>query len=145
MPLKFNPRDMPGATDTPKPAAGIRHAAGKVRLDLIPPEWVWGVGQVFTRVIESGKYPDRNWEKGMKWSYCFGAMLRHGFKFICGQKYDPETGCHHMAMVAWNALALMSYDIRGIGENDLPGKFEWLEMVVTEPTNPWVPFNDEEE
>ena len=45
-----------------------------------------------------------------------------------GQRYDGlefnkglgTTGCHELAMVAWNALALMVYDLRDIGTNDLP-------------------------
>jgi hypothetical protein len=41
-----------------------------------------------------------------------------------------------MAHVAWNALALMSYDIRGVGENDLNVNPEWLAAVAEEPAEP---------
>ena len=36
-----------------------------------------------------------------------------------GERDDPETKCHHLAHVAWNALALMVYEMRGLGEDDL--------------------------
>ena len=97
-------------------SVGIRLDDGKVRLDLIPPEWIWALGQVLTS--GAAKYAERNWELGMKWGRVIGPLLRHTMKFICGERYDPETGNHHMAMAAWNCLALMSYDLRKIGEDD---------------------------
>lgn len=114
------------ATKVSQPAdgGGLRFDAGKNRLDLIPPEWVWGLGKVLTKGAQ--KYDARNWERGMDWSKCVGCALRHTFKFACGERYDEETGCHHLAMAAWNMLALMSYDIRGIGQNDLVGDMKWI-------------------
>lgn len=97
---------------------GLRHNAGKNQLELIPPEWTWGLGMVLTR--GAAKYAVRNWERGMKWSYPVGCALRHIYKFVCGERYDPETGCHHLFMAAWNCCALATYDLREIGENDLP-------------------------
>ncbi len=107
---------------------GLRLNTGKCMLELIPPEWVWALGDVFTQ--GAIKYAIRNWERGMRWAICVGCALRHIFKFCVGQRYDDETGCHHLAMAAWNCLALMSYDLRGIGENDLPkSDFAILAMV----------------
>ena|ERR1035437_1106545 len=111
---------------------GLRHNSGKVQLELIPAEWTWALAMVLTR--GAAKYAPRNWERGMKWSYPVGCALRHIAKFVCGERYDKETGCHHLAMAAWNCLALMTYDIRGIGENDLgPADVNWLEQVAAEP------------
>ena len=101
----------------PITSGGLRHDTGKVRLDLLPAEWVWGLGQVMT--AGALKYAPRNWEKGMAWSKVLGPMLRHTFKWMAGEIYDAETGCHHLAMVAWNALALMVYQLRLIGEDDV--------------------------
>lgn len=95
----------------------LRYDHGKVQLDLIPPEWYWALGNVLHAGAQ--KYAPRNWEKGMKWSRVVGSLMRHLLKFMVGERYDEETGCHHLAHVAWNALALMSYDIREVGENDL--------------------------
>jgi hypothetical protein len=97
---------------------GLRLDTGKNRLDLIPPEWEAALGDVLTQGAK--KYADRNWERGMAWSKMIGCAKRHRMKFEAGERYDPETGCHHLAMAAWNMLALMVYDIRDIGEDDLP-------------------------
>lgn len=128
------PHPAPGHMDAAQPApatpgplfkgrqvadgGGLRKDDGKNKLDLIPPEWIWALGAVLTQGAE--KYAVRNWERGMAWSKMIGCGLRHVFKFVCGERYDPESGCHHLAHAAWNFLALMTYDIRKIGENDLP-------------------------
>lgn len=95
---------------------GLRYNDGKLRMDLIPPEWDKALAEVLTAGAD--KYAARNWEKGMAWSKVFASLQRHINTWQSGETYDPETGCHHLAMAAWNALALMSYQIRGLGEND---------------------------
>lgn len=104
---------------------GLRYDDGKVRYDLIPPEWEHALAEVLT--AGANKYAARNWERGMPWSKMVGCARRHLFKFLRGEVYDPETHCHHLAHVAWNVLALMSYHLRGVGENDIP-------QPVIEPT-----------
>lgn len=103
---------------------GLRFNNDKTMMELVAPEWTWALADVTTRgsVVGGGQYPMRNWERGMKWSICVGCAMRHLWKFLCGERYDPETGCHHLAMAAWNLLALMTYDITEIGENDLPAR-----------------------
>ncbi len=96
---------------------GVRKNTGKLRIELLTFDWNWALADVMTQ--GSIKYAARNWERGMAWSTMVGCALRHTFKFMCGERYDKETGCHHLAMAAWNLLALMSYDLRDIGENDL--------------------------
>jgi hypothetical protein len=46
--------------------------------------------------------------------------MRHAWAFWRGETLDRETGCHHMAMAAWNCLALVSYSIRDVGTDDRP-------------------------
>ena len=106
---------------------GLRYNNGKNRLDLVPAEWIWGLGALLTKGAE--KYDTRNWERGMSWGTMVGCAQRHLYKFICGERVDSETGCHHLAMAAWNILALMTYDIRQVGVNDLVGKMEYLRAV----------------
>ena len=96
---------------------GLRYDAGKNRLDLLPPEWEWELGKVLT--AGANKYADRNWELGMQWSKVVGPLRRHLNRFLRGEQLDEETGCHHLAHVAWNALALLSYDLRHLGEDNL--------------------------
>ena len=118
---------------------GKRLNKGKTKIELTPPEWEWALADVSTQ--GSKKYAERNWELGMKWSTMIGAMKRHVLKFQAGERYDGEkfsleegtTGCHHLAMVAWNALALMSYDLRIIGQNDMPyGQLELFDRINAE-------------
>lgn len=105
---------------------GLRYNGGKTLMELVPPEWEWALADVTTQ--GSKKYEKRNWERGMDWSTMVGCAKRHLAKFLAGETYDGEefseedgtTGCHHLPMAAWNLLALMSYDLRGIGRNDLP-------------------------
>ena len=103
---------------------GKRFNRGKNKMELTLPEWDWALGDVSTK--GSFKYEEWNWLLGMKWSAMIGCAKRHLAKFEAGERYDGDrfdaekgtTGCHHLAMVAWNALALMTYDIRGLGEDD---------------------------
>lgn len=106
---------------------GLRLNAVKTRVELVPEEWPWALADVTTK--GSYKYAERNWERGMKWSIMKGCFFRHVFRFLMGERYDAETGCHHLAMAAWNLLALMSYDIRGCVENDLPYTPEALDAT----------------
>jgi hypothetical protein len=96
---------------------GLRFDEGKNQIELVPPLWIWALGDVLT--CGARKYAPRNWERGMAWGKMIGCAMRHMLKFCCGERYDVETGCHHLAMAAWNLLALMTYDLKGIGSHDL--------------------------
>lgn len=91
---------------------------GKSRLDLIPPEPLLELGNLYA--FGAVKYADRGWEEGMSWGRIFGAMMRHGWKWMRGEDIDPETGIHHMIAVAWNAFALYTYSVRNLGKDDRP-------------------------
>lgn len=65
------------------------------------------LAKVFT--IGASKYAPRNWENGMSWESVLASLERHKEAFKSGEDTDTETGCLHMAHVAWNALALVSY------------------------------------
>lgn len=97
---------------------GLRYNTGKLRVDLIPPEWIEALAIVLTR--GANKYAARNWELGMDWSKPMASGKRHMLAWEKGETYDPETGCHHLAMAAWNFLGLMSYQLREVGNNDIP-------------------------
>jgi len=64
--------------------------------------------EVYT--IGAKKYDDRNWEKGLKWGRVFAALMRHAWKWWGGEQTDSVDGQHHLASVAWCALALMEYE-----------------------------------
>lgn len=94
----------------------LRKDDGKSRLDLIPPEAIEALGHLYRAGAE--KYAPRGWEEGMSWGRCLGAMLRHVFKWMRGEDYDPETKAHHMIAVMWNAAALYTYHVRKKGTDD---------------------------
>lgn len=96
----------------------LRYDKGKLRYDLLPADGIEALARVYT--VGAQKYADRNWEQGMSWSRMLGSLFRHTWKFVSGERYDPETGCHHMAMAAWNAIGLCVYDMRAVGSNDFP-------------------------
>lgn len=77
-----------------KDEPGHKTDAGKCRLDLIPPEPLFGVGWV----LEFGarKYGDRNWEQGMSWGRLFGAAMRHLWAFWMLEEEDFESKLPHL-------------------------------------------------
>lgn len=115
----------------PELTGGIKADDGKVRLELIPPELPFAVGKVLT--FGAQKYADRNWEKGMKWSRVFGAMLRHSFAWWGGKgptsksflfgDLDPETKMSHLWHAACCVTFLIAYEERPHlhGFDDRPG------------------------
>lgn len=96
---------------------GLRYDAGKPRTDLLPADGLLELAQLYT--AGAVKYGDRNWERGMPWSKVLGPLLRHLLRWMVGQARDPETGLSHMTHVAWNAMALVVYELRGIGTDDI--------------------------
>lgn len=95
---------------------GRKDDADKVRLELIPPELLFGVGEILT--FGAKKYADRNWEQGMKWSRVYGALMRHLWAWWGGQKVDAETGKSHLWHAGCCIAFLIAYEERNVGEDD---------------------------
>jgi hypothetical protein len=107
-------------------SGGTKLDNGKVRLDLIPPEFIFAVGEILT--FGADKYGVRNWEQGMKWGRVFGALMRHMWawwggkgptskSFIFGD-LDNETERSHLWHAACCIAFLVAYEERGVGEDD---------------------------
>lgn len=77
-------------------------------MDLIPWDQIGKVAELYGKGAE--KYEERNWEKGYKWSLSFSSAMRHLLAFWNGESYDEETGCHHLASVAFHIFALMRFE-----------------------------------
>ena len=92
-----------------KDEPGKRYDSGKPRYDLIPADALNELAKLYA--AGAVKYSDRNWEKGMSWSRCFGPLMRHAWAYWRGETVDPESGLPHMAHVAWNAMALLHYGL----------------------------------
>ncbi len=95
---------------------GLRHDEGKPRPDLYPPDALWEISKLYE--IGCKKYAIRNWERGMSWSKVLGPLMRHLLRWMRGEKKDEETGLSHMTHVAWNAIALLTYELRGLEKYD---------------------------
>ena len=95
---------------------GTKLDTGKVRMDLLPPELLFGVAKVLE--FGANKYAARNWEKGMDWGRVFGALMRHMWAWWKGEKTDPETGMSHLWHAATNIAFLIAYEERNIGKDD---------------------------
>lgn len=110
---------------------GRRDDHGKTRWELM----AWDALEQVARVSTMGakKYAPRNWEKGMLYSRVIGSMHRHYIRWwVYGEKVDEESGLPHLAHMAWNALAILTYELRGMG-----GK-----LVKNPDTGDMVPMDD---
>jgi hypothetical protein len=100
---------------------GKRYSKGKPRYDLIPAEFIQALAVHYMEGVK--KYDDRNWERGMDWGECYRALQSHANKWMTGETWDedpsmPGYKAHHMIAVAWNAIALYIYQMRGIGNDN---------------------------
>ena len=78
----------------------------KLRWDLLPLKEIEEIVKVYT--AGSKKYGDNTWQKlpnGM--ARYRAALLRHLVEYEKGNTVDEETGCKHLAQVAWNAIAML--------------------------------------
>lgn len=93
---------------------------GKARYDLIPAAPLQALAEVYT--FGAKKYEDRGWEKGIKWSRIFAAIMRHLWAFWRGETVDRESGLPHAAHAAFGCFALMEFAITHRELDDRPGR-----------------------
>lgn len=87
---------------------------GKGRYDLITPIGLERLALWYE--LGAKKYGDRNWEGGgMPFGHCLDSLFRHAVKYMAG--YTDED---HLAAIAWNAFALMHYEVHNPEMQDLP-------------------------
>lgn len=96
---------------------GRKNDTDKTRYELFPPEAMDAISQILT--FGATKYGDRNWEKGMKWSRVYGALLRHLFAWASGIKEDEETRKSHLWHAGACLVFLITYEDRKIGTDDV--------------------------
>ncbi len=108
----------------------MRYDEGKAPMHLLPWDALLELAHIYGR--GALKYAPRNWEKGMNWSRVFDSLIRHASAWNMGEDRDKESGQLHMLHVAWNALALATYQLRGVGRDDRPTQFNRLTELEAE-------------
>lgn len=93
------------------------------RYDLIPAEPLRQLALVYGAGAK--KYDDDNWRKGYSWRLSLGAMSRHLWAWVRGEKYDAECSelagqpVSHLAQVAWHAFTLLEFETFELGTDDI--------------------------
>lgn len=99
------------------PKTGGEKGAKLAKFSLIPREFLWALAEHYG--VGAAKYSHRNWERGYAWSLTVDAMERHWNQFLQGERYDAETGSHHLVCAGWHVIALFIFDVRGLGTDDV--------------------------
>lgn len=104
------------------PSTGGAKGQKLARFDLIPPEAELALAEHYGK--GEAKYPTGddgvpNWQRGYKWSLSYAALRRHLNQWQQGESYDKESGGHHLIAVMWHAVALFTFEVRGLGTDDI--------------------------
>lgn len=123
--------DAASAADIPK--AAVKFDNGKIRWDLIPWDAIEQLAILYS--VGARKYADNNWLKGFRYGRTVAAAMRHLMKWWLaklkgedGIDYENadlyyEVGWQpqsHLVAVVWNIVALLTFELRGLGEDDRP-------------------------
>ncbi len=94
--------------------AGKKYDEGKLRYDLLDPFALREVARVIS--FGAAKYGDDNWRElaDAKKRYA-AALMRHFEAWRMGETLDKDSGIHHLAHCATNALFLLWFE-RGDGK-----------------------------
>lgn len=98
------------------PVTGGQKGSKPAQLGALCPRALLEVGRVAG--FGATKYARFNFLRGYAWSLSADALLRHMCAWLDGEDRDPESGCHHMAHVAWHGLALTAFCLRNVGTDD---------------------------
>ncbi|MDP9012833.1 MAG: DUF5664 domain-containing protein [Pseudomonadota bacterium] len=98
-------------------AAGAKRdtQTGKPRYDLVPPEPLKRVAELYARGAE--KYDEHNWTKGIPASRFLASLMRHLEQYRSGE--HPEED--HLAAVVFNAFGIMHFQ----GDSNWDDKHDW--------------------
>lgn len=90
---------------------------GKLMWELLPLPLLEEVVKVYTAGAQ--KYGANQWQNlDNGYQRYKAALLRHLVEFEKGNPVDTDTGCLHLAQVAWNALAMLYFSLKGEQDNE---------------------------
>jgi hypothetical protein len=107
----------PGRNPEYDEVRGFRYNSDKLRYDLIPALANREYAKIWTQAL--GKYPARNWEKGMPWTEVIASAMRHLEAMRLGEMIDKESGLLHSAHLMANAAMLTEFYFTHPELNDL--------------------------
>ena len=90
---------------------GLKYDEGKPMPTLVHPAMVLGLARIFEYGLV--KYERDSWQKftvEQAISCLPDAGLRHLYRWMEGERIDPETGYHHLLHAAWNLLVMWWHD-----------------------------------
>ena len=91
--------------------------------ELLPLKDIEDVVRVYTAGAK--KYGPNRWQDLPDgYNRYKAAMFRHLLEHEKGNEIDKDTGCLHIAQVAWNAIALLHIVREQIGEEKLNAMYE---------------------
>lgn len=103
--------DTNNANTSYTPTTGCKYDTGKLRWDLLPLDLIEEVVRVYT--AGATKYGENNWkELENGYDRYKAAMFRHLLQYEKGVIFDYDTGCRHLAQVAWNAIAMLYFSLK---------------------------------
>jgi hypothetical protein len=88
---------------------GVKHDEEKVEFHYFSHPALEEVAKVL--MFGAVKYEAYNWEKGISYTRCFNAALRHIWSWMWGEKKDHETGLHHLAHAMCCIMFLLHYEL----------------------------------
>ena len=94
----------------------IRYDLGKLKWQLLPDDAIEKIVEVYMH--GDSKYAPENWRNGMSWKRMIGSLKRHTKAVTTGEDIDFDSGCLHLAQIAWNAISLIWYQLEGVGVDD---------------------------
>lgn len=105
-------------TDIAADNGGRKDDGAKAPWHLLP----WDAVRAIVLVLAFGatKYAPRNWERGMDWSRCYAACIRHLTAWWDGEGKDVETGFSHLWHAGCCIIFLIAFELRGTGRDDRP-------------------------
>lgn len=105
--------DDSGKRVTTETGAQRERADGKGRYDLISPFFLKRLA--IRLELGAAKYKDRNWEKGLPFSWFLDAAIRHIEQWLEGQEDED-----HLAAAAFNLMGIMHLQKTHPEMNDIP-------------------------
>jgi hypothetical protein len=87
---------------------GLKFDSGKSDVSLLSPVALIKIAQVMD--FGKKKYAAHNWRKGLAWSRCIAAAMRHIFAYLGGEDKDPESGLSHLAHAGCCIMFLLEFE-----------------------------------